>query len=106
LTTPAVTLETISVAGLRVCGMRADGSAVCWTEATDPIVEEKPGPLKAIAAGLDGECIMHLDGTVACRGEYYDDGARPQPTGVFDSIAQECGIRPGGTVSCWGQYRR
>lgn len=97
------------VAGARVwaCGIRLDGTGVCWGSWHG--LDGEPlsgGPFSQVDVGAGGVCWLRSDATVQCRGTS-DDGNMDSPGGA--SFAQisvgahfGCGVRTDGRIQCWG----
>ena len=110
------------------CGLRADGSIVCWgvsgederrVEATG-LIDSPPGTFSQISAGDLHSCALRRDGTVECWGQIEDifqDDMPPEakammeamlapPEGRFISVSAgfhfSCGVRIDNSAECWG----
>ena len=86
-----------------ICGLRADGAAVCWGyngngQATPPADET----FTSITNGRFHTCGLRKDGTAVCWGQR---GLDASPSGVFTSInagsSYTCGLRANGAAVCW-----
>ena len=106
LTSPDGLFTSVSVGGRHACGVRTDGTVVCWGEheygqATPP----PAGGFTSISVGGRHACGVRTDGTVVCWGEDEYGQATP-PAGGFTSISvgdrHACGVRSDGAVDCWG----
>jgi hypothetical protein len=99
------------------CGLRPNGSIVCWGwggpmlsfledkvsnhgQATPPA-----GPHTAIAAGATHTCALDEAGSAVCWGSNKHGESTP-PAGPFASIdageGGTCGVRSDGSLICWG----
>lgn len=112
---PDEPLQTLSVSSTRICGLRADGSIVCWGGDYADYREHPPpdGTFTQVAAGEWFNCALRDDGEVLCwgAGGYWDtpaafDPAPTPPPGPFLEldVGEEaaCGVRPSGAIECWG----
>ena len=91
------------------CGVRLDGTGVCWGNwhamAGEPL---SGGPFEAVDIASHFGCWLRSDSIVECRGgEDGDAGNMDSPDGA--SITQMsmgshfgCGVRTDGRVQCWG----
>ena len=89
---------SIGAGARHTCGVRTDGSVVCWGRyGSGRLFEGNPGsttdthsPRKGKKDGDDNE----------------DDSQSYQHTGAFQSVSAgydyTCGIRPDGSLACWG----
>ena len=120
----------VSVGLFHSCGLRADGSIVCWgasgeddrlTEATG-LIDSPPGTFSQISAGDLHSCALRRDGTVECWGgmlveDLFQDDTPPEakammetmlapPEGRFISVSAgfhfSCGVRIDNSAECWG----
>ncbi|GAB3382029.1 PxKF domain-containing protein [Lysobacter fragariae] len=110
--------------GMRhTCGIRQDGTAMCWGDNYDGVTKALKGPFIELSAGFDHTCGLRGDGSVACWGAGYTprEGEpepmppppSPIPPGAFTALASgmstTCGLRaralpwehPEGNVVCW-----
>ena len=99
------TRTTISAGGFHSCGIRDDGTAVCWGAKRLGQSDAPTGVFTAISAGYHHSCGIRQDGTAVCWG-WNPDGRADAPEGVFTAIStgdeHSCGIKDDGTVACWG----
>ncbi len=123
---------TISAGSLDACGLRVDGTAVCWgwylsgfhrcdavrsdgngvCWAHLPRVGEEPLPedarFKAISVGSGFACGIRMDDDILCWGskESYPVLVSPHIEGPFTAVSSgedhACALRSGGSVHCWG----
>ena len=93
------------VGARHACGLRADGTAVCWGDDYEGQLQALGGTFRTISAGLAHTCGLHPDGTVACWG-YNEQGQADALGGQFSAVSaggfHACGLRTDGTVECWG----
>ena len=108
------------------CGLRADGSIICWgasgeaerqTETTG-LIDSPSGSFSQISAGYLHSCALRLDGTVECwGGRPMEDDMSPEekammetmlapPEGRFILVSAgfqfSCGVRIDNSAECWG----
>ena len=100
-------LTTISNRYDHTCGLRPDGTPVCWGynghgQAIPPEGER----LAAISSGGGHTCGLRADGTPVCWGYNLSGQAAPPAGEKFESISSggdhTCGLRHDGTPVCWG----
>jgi len=78
---PTSGLVQVTVGAVHACGLKTDGTAVCW--ATGDFYDQPKPPeakLKVISAGGNHTCGLRTDGTLICWGENNGQG----PTAVRD----------------------
>jgi len=58
-----------------------------------------------LSAAGNNACVLKIDGTIACRGDYYEGHVAP-PSGTFVQVSvgvsHSCGVKTDGTVAFWG----
>ena len=98
---------SISSGSYHTCGLRADGSAVCWGwnvsgQATPPA----GATFAAISSGSYHTCGLRADGSAVCWGWNHFGQATPPAGATFAAISSghwhTCGLRADGTAVCWG----
>ena len=86
------------------CGVKTDGSLICWGGGPDSVKTHPKGPLTSVSAGYGGACWVDADAAVACLTLGVGEGA--PPGGEFDSVSagggHTCGVKTDGSVECWG----
>ena len=96
---------TISAGSEHTCGMRADGSVVCWGQDRAGQSTPPSGTFISVSAGGFHSCGIRADGSVECWGDDRQGQSTP-PSGPFASISagwsHSCGVRESGFVECWG----
>ena len=96
--------SSVSSGPEHTCGLREDGSAMCWgrIQSTPPEGET----FSAISFGGAHGCGLRENGSVVCWG-WNDLGQASPPEGEnFSAISGggrfTCGLRTDGSASCWG----
>ena len=94
--------KTVSAGYRHSCGIRSDGTAVCWGS----ILDDTPaGGFKTVSVGVNHSCGIRSDGTAVCWGDN-TAGQADAPAGGFKTVSvgvnHSCGIRSDGTAVCWG----
>ncbi len=77
------------------CGVRADGSAVCWGWDRNGRTMPPEGSFAHVSTGYKHVCGLKTDGSVACWGDNYYGHATP-PEGNFISVSAEQDYNCGG----------
>ena len=97
-TPPPPTGTTISVRLAHSCGVREDGTVVCWGLNHEGSLDAPSGTFTSISVGWGHSCGIRGNGTVACWGnnEY---GQLDAPEGRFTAVSagspHSCGLRGG-----------
>ena len=108
--TPILTdapFSAVSVGNDYTCGIKTDGSVVCWGDPFANVgqLSPPPGSLSSVAAGGSHTCGVKSDGTVVCWGAN-SRGQSSTPAGSFSSISagssHTCGVKSDSSVTCWG----
>lgn len=108
LVTPSTTVQ-ISAGHNHVCGLKADGTVVCWGENGygQATVPDGLVSVAQVSAGIWHTCALKTDGTVVCWG-FNEMGQATVPEGL-SSVAQvsaghgtTCVLKTNGMVFCWG----
>src|ERR1017187_6640148 len=81
---------SVSAGVWHTCGLKTDGTIVCWGvnnfgESTPP-----PGTFTAVSAGEFFSCGLKTDGTIACWGDNTFKDATP-PSGTFSYLSAASG---------------
>ena len=94
------------------CGLRADGSAVCWGGefgADEGPAHPPPGErFVSISSGYVHSCGLRADGAAVCWGAAAQDyGQAAPPRGerlvsLSSGYTHTCGLRADGSAVCWG----
>jgi len=97
----------ITAGGFHTCGLRSDGTAVCWGDNSSGQASPPSGTFTQLSAGGYHTCGLRSDGTAACWGDNGSGQASP-PAGTFTQLSagsysfHTCGLRSDGTAACWG----
>ena len=104
---PSSSYISLIVGELHTCGLRTDGSVVCW--GSDQYGQSSPpsdDKFTSIVAGAYHTCGIRVDGSVACWGSDQYGQSSPSSGDKFTSIVagehHTCGIRVDGSAVCWG----
>lgn len=100
----------VSVSSRTSCGVRVDGSLVCWG---DFFGEPPGGEFTAVSVGEEVACALRADGSPVCWGAEWRDGLVESgllepPAGEFVDVSiyprslTGCGVRIDGSLVCWG----
>lgn len=104
---PEGILTAMSVGQDHACGLRRDGTAVCWGSnaqgQSSPPPEEK---FTHLSAGFDHTCALREDGTAVCWGGDVEGQSSP-PTGekfmdISSGFGYSCALTRDGAPVCWG----
>ena len=109
-------LVEISSGNNHVCGLKQDGSPVCWGFS---VKYHKYGPqygqhqppegqkFTQISSGLFHTCALRMDGSPLCWGHDRFGESTPPPGEIFTDISSSqshtCALKPDGTPVCWGK---
>ena len=102
--------QSISSGPLHTCGLKTDGSVVCWGSnelgQLDPPESQSFG---SISSGNAHTCALEIDGTAVCWGAGTDDELLAPANERFESISSgkhhfACGLKSDKTLVCWGRY--
>ena len=89
------------------CGLRPDGSAVCWGDDYDGLASPPRGErFASISSGGAHTCALWPDGSATCWGSDEDGQSSPPTGGRFASISSgfdyTCALRHDASAVCWG----
>mmetsp|Transcript_18574 Transcript_18574/g.38640 ORF Transcript_18574/g.38640 Transcript_18574/m.38640 type:complete len:235 (+) Transcript_18574:65-769(+) len=101
-----VPFASLVASSAQTCGLREDGSAICWgldPQATPPVDER----FSSISAGEYHTCgVRKVDSAGVCWGlNHYGQSDVPANERFNYIVAggdHSCGLRKDGTVACWG----
>ncbi|MCE2404524.1 MAG: hypothetical protein J4F43_05125 [Dehalococcoidia bacterium] len=104
---PGERLASISTDWVHSCGLRQDGTPVCWGSDQDGKASPPPGEkFLSIDAGSIHSCGLRQDSTAVCWGAGYHQRLRVPEGERFVAIAvgedHSCGLREDGSTACWG----
>jgi hypothetical protein len=104
---PSEALSALAVGAAHACGVRSDGSLVCWgTPGGTPSVLSPPtGQFVDVKVEDASDCALRGDGSIACWGSW-DVPGFAGPPGTFRefSVGEQfgCGIHSDDKIECWG----
>ena len=104
-------LTSISTGWVHSCGLRRNGTPVCWGSNQDGKASPPTGEtFLSIDAGTNHSCGLREDGTALCWGADWDE-LLSVPSGerfVALNAGEEhsCGLREDGSIVCWGDGGR
>ena len=102
---PPAGTATIAAGETHSCGIREDGTAVCWGDNSYGQADAPSATFTTISAGGGHSCGIREDGTAVCWGDN-SYGQADAPSATFTTISaggtHSCGIRADGTAACWG----
>ena len=100
-----VTFSAVSAGVAHSCGVRTDGSVVCWGANAFGQARAPGGSFSAVSTGQEHSCGVRTDGSVVCWGNNAL-GQTSAPGGPFTAVSggwrYSCGVRADGSVVCWG----
>ena len=103
--TRSASFTQVSASAGHSCGVRSDGSVLCWGGNGDGQAVAPSGSFTQVSASVGHSCGVRSDGSVVCWG---DNGAGQAvaPSGSFTQVSagneHSCGVRSDGSVVCWG----
>jgi len=97
---------TLSSGDRHTCGIRTDGTLVCWGDPASGPVSPPAGTFTQVSTGFSHACAVKTDETLACWGDDSTGQVRLMPTGTFSQVSSgdgySCAVRTDQTVICWG----
>lgn len=108
VTDPEGTFTSVTAGHGFSCGIRPQGSIVCWGDNSEGQLQAPTGSFVTITAGSAHSCGLRVDGAIQCWGRA-DAGQVDAPDERFSTVtagfAHSCGLTVGGAVRCWGDSR-
>ena len=100
----AVRFTAIDAGYEHTCGLRADGTVVCWGANHLGQADAPNGEFLAVSADGDLSCAIRTNHTVVCWGADYglSEAAGEEFQSVSAGFRHSCGLRKDGTITCWG----
>ena len=100
-------LTSLSTEWVHSCGLRMDGTPVCWGSNQHGKASAPPGEkFLSINAGTSHSCGIRHDGTAVCWGADFNELLSVPEGEQFVAIAagedHSCGLRENGLTACWG----
>lgn len=99
-------MTQVSAGRFHTCGIKMDGTAVCW--GFNGYGQSSPPPggtFKQVSAGGAHTCGIRTDDSLVCWGSDYHGQASP-PAGTFKQVSagylHTCAVKTDGNVACWG----
>lgn len=106
--------QKIATGNDHVCGIKNDGTVLCWGQnhlgqAVNPI-----GQFMDITAGAFYTCGLRMSGEVECWGDNNGNHSSPPMMTSFTSIdaprsytvGHVCGVLSSGAIACWGDFQQ
>jgi len=101
----AFAYQQITAGSEHTCGLKNDGSAICWGDNTSNQSTVPSGTFIYLSAGGFHTCGLKSDGSATCWGSN-DDGQATAPSGTFTQLSaggfHTCGLKSDGSAVCWG----
>jgi cysteine-rich repeat protein len=89
-----------------VCGLRTDGSVICWGREADTTLKPPEYAFVQISAGSQHACGIEPNGAVRCWGVDGLGETKPPDLGPFQQVSagrwHSCALKPEGRIQCWG----
>ena len=96
--------SAVSAGNDHTCGLRTDGTIICWGLNSHGQADAPPGSFTAVSAGTHS-CGLRSNGSVVCWG-LNNHGQADAPSGSFSAVSagwgHSCGVRAEGSIVCWG----
>ena len=95
----------ITATGNHICGLRLDGTVVCWGDDQHGEASPPDGELfTEISAGPDHTCGIRPDGTGVCWGSVESPPGSVRFKAISSGWDYACGIRVNEDIVCWGSW--
>ena len=105
---PSGSFSQVSASSGHSCGLRSDGSLVCWGDNRWGQAVAPSGSFSQVSAGIVHSCGLRSDGSLVCW-DYNSSGQAVAPSGSFSQVSagrgHSCGLRSDGSLVCWGSNR-
>ena len=106
--TGSASFTEVSAGGAHSCGLRSDGSLVCWGDNSSGQAVAPSGSFSQVSAGSGHSCGLRSDGSLVCWGDNIL-GQAVAASGSFSQVSagifHSCGLRSDGSLVCWGDNR-
>ncbi len=97
--------ETISSGLAHACGIRGDGTLVCWGRNDHGQATPPTGTFRQVSAGRFHTCGIRSNGRLTCWGEDLHGKLSP-PCGLYHQLSagdqHTCAVTSDGNLACWG----
>ncbi len=97
---------SLSAGAETTCGLKADGSVLCWGDAEYGQTNVPPGTYKQISSGVFFTCGVRTDGSVVCWGSDFAN-VKKVPAGNYTQVSAgngyACALNNSGSIVCWGR---
>jgi hypothetical protein len=102
---PAGYFSQISAGNSHTCGIKTNGTIVCWGDKSSGKTTPPGGSFTQVSAGANHTCAVNTHGTLACWGNNdYNKVTYPGGTFIQLSAGQNhtCAVKSDGSLACWG----
>ena len=102
---PDGTYTAVTAGWKHSCGLRTNGTIICWGNNDDGQADAPDGTYTAIATRSVHSCGLRTDGTITCWGNN-SRGQTDAPIGTYTAVTvnlnYSCGLRTDRNIACWG----